>query len=80
MPSFEYFVKDKTGKDLKGVQEAKDAQDLVHQLKSQGYLVIRVEQVKKGASILSVQKASTAKRLQGKNAKLQETIAPRLRN
>jgi type IV pilus assembly protein PilC len=56
MPSFEYLVKDKTGKDLKGVQEAPDAQDLVRQLKAQGHLVVRVEQVKKGASILSIQK------------------------
>jgi type II secretory pathway component PulF len=47
MPSFEYLVKDKTGKDLKGVQEAPDATELVRLLKTQGYLVIRVEQVKK---------------------------------
>ena len=32
MPSFEYLVKDKTGKDLKGVQESQDAPELVHQL------------------------------------------------
>jgi type IV pilus assembly protein PilC len=62
MPSFEYLVKDKSGKDLKGVQEAQDAQDLVRQLKAQNYLVIRVEQVKKSSPILSVQKASSAPR------------------
>lgn len=60
MPSFEYLVKDKTGKDLKGVQDAQDATELVRQLKTQGYLVIRVEQVKKGAPILSFQKGEAA--------------------
>ena len=55
MPSFEYLVKDKTGKDLKGVQDAPDAQELVRQLKTQGHIVVRVEQIKKGTSILSVQ-------------------------
>ena len=64
MPSFAYLVKDKTGKDLKGVQDAPDAQDLVRQLKAQGYLVIRVEQVKKGAPILSLQKGTPAPKSQ----------------
>jgi len=54
MPSFEYLVKDKTGKDLKGVQDAQDAQELVRQLKAQGYMIIRVEQGKKAPSILGV--------------------------
>ncbi len=59
MASFEYWVKDKAGKDLKGVQDAKDAQELVRQLKTKGYLVVRVEEVKKkNPSMLSVQKAS----------------------
>ncbi|MDD5226427.1 MAG: type II secretion system F family protein, partial [Candidatus Omnitrophica bacterium] len=71
MPSFEYWVKDKTGKDLKGVQDAQDAQELVRQLKSQAYIVVRVEQVKKGASILSVQKKGAApKNRQGKGGSI----------
>ncbi len=64
MPSFEYLAKDKTGKDLKGVQEAPDAQELVHQLKAQGLLVVRVEQVKKSSSILSVSTGPTPKKAQ----------------
>ena len=67
MPSFEYWVKDKSGKDLKGVQDAQDAQDLVRQLKAQDYLVVRVEQVKKGSSMLSVQKGTVPKIRQGKS-------------
>jgi type IV pilus assembly protein PilC len=71
MPSFEYWVKDKTGKDQKGFQDAKDVQELVHQLKSQGYLVVRVEQAKKGSAILSIQKGGAApKARQGKRGKV----------
>ena len=67
MPSFEYWVKDKTGKDLKGVQDAQDAQELVHQLKAQDYLIIRVEQAKKGSSFLSVQKGPSSRSRRGKS-------------
>jgi len=68
MPSFTYLVKDKTGKDIKGVQDAPDAQDLVRQLKAQNYIVIRVEEVKKGASILSFQtQTSSPRKNQGKS-------------
>ncbi len=67
MPSFDYLVKDKTGKDLKGVQDAQDASELVRQLKSQGYLVIRVEQAKKKSSVLSVQAGPAPKGSQGKS-------------
>ncbi|MFH0984586.1 MAG: type II secretion system F family protein [Candidatus Omnitrophota bacterium] len=76
MPSFEYWIKDKTGKDIKGFQDAQDVQDLVHQLKAQGYLVVRVEQTKKAPSILSVQKGTTAKKAQGKsgNVKLDDLV------
>jgi type IV pilus assembly protein PilC len=70
MPSFEYWVKDKTGKDLKGFQDAQDVQELVRQLKAQEYLVVRVEQVKKGAPILSIQKGAAPKIRQGKSGKV----------
>jgi type IV pilus assembly protein PilC len=70
MLSFEYWVKDKTGKDLKGFQDAQDVQELVHQLKAQGYLVVRVEQAKKGSTILSIQKGSAPKVRQGKSGKI----------
>ena len=65
MPSFEFQVKDKTGKDIKGVQDAEDSAVLVKQLKSQGYLVVRVEEVKK-STLLSVKKGS-AVRSRGKS-------------
>jgi len=68
MPSFEYWVKDKSGKDLKGAQDAQDAQELVRQLKAQDYLIVRVEQAKKGSSMLSIQKGPSSPRsLRGKS-------------
>lgn len=72
MPSFEYQVKDKTGKDLQGVQDAQDEQELVRQLKAQGYLVVRIGQVKKKSSILTIQKgaAPLSKKRQGKSGKI----------
>ena len=70
MPSFEYWVKDKTGKDLKGVQDAQDAQELVRQLKAQDYMIIRVEQAQKKSSMLSPQKGSDPKMRQGKSGKV----------
>lgn len=70
MPSFEYLVKDKTGKDLKGVQEADDSDALVKQLKTQGYLVIRVTEIKKTSSFLSVQAGPVVKTQRGKSGKV----------
>lgn len=46
MPQFEYFVKDKTGKDQSGVQEAPDAPALVQTLRSQGFFIIRIQEHK----------------------------------
>ncbi len=76
MPSFEYQVKDKTGKDLKGVLDAADAASLVKQLKNQDYLVIRVEEVKKMSSFLSIQSGPVTKKQQGKsgNVKLDDLV------
>jgi len=71
MPSFEYCVKDKSGKDLKGVQDAKDAQELVRQLKTKGYLVVRVEEMKKkSSSMLGVLKSSALASQPGKSGKI----------
>ncbi len=77
MPSFEYCVKDKTGKDLQGVQDAQDAQELVRQLKTQGYLIVRVELSKKKSSILSVHKSAAqprAKRGKSGGIKLDDLV------
>jgi len=77
MPSFEYAVKDKSGKDLKGIQDAVDTPELVRQLKAQGYVVVRVEEIKKKSSMLSVQKGPSAPKARlGKsgNVKLDDLV------
>jgi type IV pilus assembly protein PilC len=70
MASFEYYAKDKAGKDVRGVQDAEDATDLVRKLKAQGYLVIRIEEIKKTQALFSITRSSTVKSAQGKPGKV----------
>lgn len=51
MPSFEYQVKSKDGKDQLGVQDAPDVSTLVGMLRAQGFMIIRVQEAKKGKLI-----------------------------
>ena len=67
MSSFEYYAKDKAGKDAKGILEAEDAADVVKKLKVQGLLVIRVEEVKKSQSLFSISKTPEVKQARGKS-------------
>ncbi len=50
MPTFEYQVKDKAGKDQSGFQDAPDVSTLVSSLRTQGFLVIRINESKKGGA------------------------------
>lgn len=45
MPQFEYLVKDAQGHDQTGVEEAQDTNALVENLRRQGYLIVRINQV-----------------------------------
>ncbi len=65
MPAFEYQVKDKTGKNQTGVQEAADVNSLVSNLRSQGFMILRVNEVKK-SKIFSVSRGVDKKK-QGKS-------------
>ena len=47
MPSFEYLVKDKSGKDQTGIQDAPDVSTLISSLRSQGFIIIKVNEAKK---------------------------------
>ena len=51
MPEFEYLVKDKEGKNLSGRRDAPNVNDIVSALRQQGYLIIRVAEVKSKISI-----------------------------
>jgi type IV pilus assembly protein PilC len=68
MPAFEYQVKDKAGKDQVGVQEAPDVSTLVSSLRSQGFMIIRVNETKK-AKTFSVSKGPSKKNV-GKPGKI----------
>ncbi|MBI3999265.1 MAG: type II secretion system F family protein, partial [Candidatus Omnitrophica bacterium] len=53
MPEFEYVVKDKEGKNLSGRKEAGNVNDIVGALRQQGYLIIRVTEVKPKMALFS---------------------------
>src|SRR3989338_10888789 len=61
MPEFEYLVKDKEGKNLSGRRDALNVNDIVSALRQQGYLIIRVSEVKAKMALFSKQ-VFTAKR------------------
>ena len=50
MPQFEYVVKDKGGKNLSGRREAGDVNHIVSALRQEGYLIVRVTEVKTSKS------------------------------
>ena len=62
MAAFEYLVKDKSGKDQAGVQESADVNTLVSSLRSQGFMIIRVNEVKKSAKTLGGSKGPSQKK------------------
>jgi len=64
MPEFEYVVKDQQGKNLSGRKEAGNASDMVAALRQQGYLIIRVSEVKPKLGLLS-KRAPRGKRAGG---------------
>lgn len=61
MPQYEYLVRDKDGRSLTGRREAGDTNTIVSTLRQEGYLIIRVNEIKSRASLFSKQ-AFTAKR------------------
>ena len=48
MPLFEYIVKDESGKNLSGVQEAESVQALITVFRQKNYTVIKLQGAKKG--------------------------------
>ena len=73
MPSFEYQVKDQGGKDQSGVQEAPDVGTLVSSLRSQGFIIIRISEVKKGKSF-AVGKGPSKQRGKSGKVKLDDLV------
>lgn len=73
MPAFEYQVKDQGGKDKVGVEEAADVGSLVANLRSQGFIVIRINEVKKG-KVFGVRKGPAVKRGKSGGVKLDDLV------
>lgn len=46
MPQFEYLVKDQEGRDQRGIEEAPDTTTLVQSLRKQGFLIVRINELK----------------------------------
>src|SRR4051812_6363561 len=74
MAAFEYVVKDKSGKDQTGIQESPDVSTLISTLRSQGFMIIRVNEVKK-SKVLSVSKGGAQKNIgKGGNIGLDDLV------
>jgi type IV pilus assembly protein PilC len=73
MPAFEYKVKDTQGKDQTGVQEAPDVGALVSSLRSQGYIIVRVNEVKE-SKVFSVARGPAKKRGKKGGVKLDDLV------
>ena len=52
MPLYEYQVKDQDGQNLNGTQEAADSNGLVAILREKGFIIIRIEEIKKRQGLL----------------------------
>ena len=74
MPAFEYQVKDKGGKDQNGVQEAPDVGTLVSTLRSQGYIIIRVNEVKTAKGLTGGKGGPKRQKGKGGGVKLDDLV------
>ena len=61
MPQYEYVVRDREGKTLTGRREAGDTNNVVSTLREEGFLIIRVTEVKSKSSLFSGQKGRVRK-------------------
>ena len=73
MPTFEYQVKDKSGKNQSGVQEAADVNAIIANLRSQGFMILRINEVKK-SKIFSLNKGAAKKMGKSGNVALDDLV------
>src|SRR4051812_2749782 len=74
MAAFEYLVKDKSGKDQSGMQEAPDVNTLVTSLRSQGFMILKVNEVKKKTKMVGASKGAAKKTGKGGNVGLDDLV------
>lgn len=73
MPAFEYLVKDRTGKDTKGVEEAPDVGTLVSTLRSQGFVIVKINEIQQ-RKVFSMSKGPAQKKGKSGNVKLDDLV------
>ncbi len=75
MPTFQYLVKDATGKNIQGAQEAPDLATIVAGLRGQGYIIIRINEIK-ATSIFNIKIGSEGGKMGGKSGgiKLEDLV------
>ena len=73
MPTFEYQVKDKSGKNQTGAQDAPDVNAVVTNLRSQGFMILRVSEVK-NSKIFSISKGPAKKMGKGGKVSLDDLV------
>ncbi len=72
MPKFEYLVKDTTGRDMRGTQEAADANSLVQDFHEKGYVIVKINEMKEASKFFSVSTSSSFGK--GRKVKLEEQV------
>ena len=73
MATFEYQVKDKTGKDQSGVQDAPDVGTLVQTLRTQGFIIVRINEVQ-AKKVFNVSKGPAKRKGKSGNVKLDDLV------
>ncbi len=72
MPTFEYLVKDRSGKSSQGVREIESQEALVTQLRSEGFFIISIHEAKQTQSMFGIgQTAGGPKKKSGKGGGIQ---------
>jgi len=65
MPTFEYSVKDRSGKSHKGSEQADTQEMLITRLRSQGYLIVSIRELKE-TSVFGIKAGGGSKKKMGK--------------
>lgn len=73
MATFEYLVKDRTGKDRAGIEDAPDVAALIANFRTQGFIIVRVNEVKKNR-VFSTGKSQTKNAGKGGAVKLDDLV------
>lgn len=73
MATFEYLVKDRTGKDRAGIEDAPDVAALIANFRTQGFIIVRVNEVKK-SKMFTTGKTQTKNAGKGGAVKLDDLV------